>query len=158
MLKELALIVTLLTLFADARPPRYVDLEDDFMQQQLNDPVEMSKEVDIRGPSHNSRLSANLKGKVALVCINYNPCTCILIYLGAERLTIAGGVSMNELLFFHDAIYSIVPCIATYSGLGTLPIQCVSINDVAFSIAPYNAYLFLAAMDTIMNNVACKYQ
>ena len=94
MLKELALIVTLLALFADARPQRYV--------------------IDRRGPSHNSGLSANLKGKVALVCINHNP--CVLIYLGAERLTIAGGVRMNQLLFFHDAIYPIVPCITTYSG------------------------------------------
>ena len=33
--------------------------------------------------------------------------------------------------------------------------QVVSINNVAFPIAPY---LFLVAMDTIMNNAVCKYQ
>ena len=33
--------------------------------------------------------------------------------------------------------------------------QQVSINNVAFHIAPY---LFLVDMDTIMNNAACKYQ
>ena len=71
MLKELAVLVALLALFADARPQSYKDLEDDFMQQQLNNPVEMNKEVDIIDPSHKGRLSANLKGKVACqVCIN----------------------------------------------------------------------------------------
>ena len=68
MLKELALIVTLLALFTDARrrPQRLKDPEDDFMQQQLNNPVE---DVVVRGPSHNNRLSANLKGIVALVVL-----------------------------------------------------------------------------------------
>ncbi|KAL5515284.1 hypothetical protein EMCRGX_G000433 [Ephydatia muelleri] len=42
MLKELALLVTLLTLLADARPQRF--------QEPLNDLDEMSEEVDINGP------------------------------------------------------------------------------------------------------------
>ncbi|KAL5515244.1 hypothetical protein EMCRGX_G000383 [Ephydatia muelleri] len=42
MLKELALLVTLLTLLADARPQRF--------QKPLNDLDEMSEEVDINGP------------------------------------------------------------------------------------------------------------
>ena len=59
MLKELALLVTLLTLLADARPQRFqvcdhwghtIDHWDDFMQEPLNDLDEMSEEVDINGP------------------------------------------------------------------------------------------------------------
>ncbi|KAL5515229.1 hypothetical protein EMCRGX_G000365 [Ephydatia muelleri] len=42
MLKELALLVTLLTVLADARPQRF--------QEPLNDLDEMSEEVDINGP------------------------------------------------------------------------------------------------------------
>ena len=59
MLKELALLVTLLTLLADARPQRFevcdhmrhiIDHWDDFMQEPLNDLDEMSEEVDSNGP------------------------------------------------------------------------------------------------------------
>ena len=59
MLKELALLVTLLTLLADARPQRFqvcdywghiIDHWDDFMQEPLNVLDEMSEEVDINGP------------------------------------------------------------------------------------------------------------
>ena len=55
MLKELALLVTLLTLLADARPQRFEVCDhwghiihhwDDFMQEPLNDQDEMSEEVD----------------------------------------------------------------------------------------------------------------
>ncbi|KAL5515278.1 hypothetical protein EMCRGX_G000426 [Ephydatia muelleri] len=42
MLKELALLVTLLTLLADARPQRF--------EKPLNDLDKMSEEVDINGP------------------------------------------------------------------------------------------------------------
>ena len=31
-------------------------------------------------------------------------------------------------------------------------------NDVAFPIAPYHTDLFSVAMDSTMNNAACKYQ
>ena len=60
MLKELALLVTLLTLLADARPQRFqvcevhwghiIDHRDDFVQEPLNDLDETSEEVDINGP------------------------------------------------------------------------------------------------------------
>eukprot|EP00731_Ephydatia_muelleri_P000316 Em0001g316a len=59
MLKELVLLVTLLTLLADARPQRFqvcdhwddiIDHWDDFMQKPLNVLDEMSEEVDINGP------------------------------------------------------------------------------------------------------------
>ena len=59
MLKELALLVTLLMLLADARPQRFqvcyhwghkIDHWDDFVQEPLNDLDEMSEEVDINGP------------------------------------------------------------------------------------------------------------
>ena len=59
MLKELALLVTILTLLADARPQRFevcdhwshiIDHWDDFVQEPLNDQDEMSEEVDINRP------------------------------------------------------------------------------------------------------------
>ena len=59
MLKELALLVTLLTLLADARPQRFevsdhwghiIDHWDDFVQKPLNDLDKMSEDVDINGP------------------------------------------------------------------------------------------------------------
>ncbi|KAL5515147.1 hypothetical protein EMCRGX_G000272 [Ephydatia muelleri] len=96
MLKELALLVTLLTLLTDARPQRF--------EEPLNDQDEMSEEVDINGPQR---------------------------------------FDNGDLLDNNDEIRDN---------------SDVSIKYVAFPIAPYRDYLFIAAMDIITNNAESEYQ
>ena len=64
-------------------------------------------------------------------------------------------VSISDVaLHANNPTYSLLPWMLIYSTI----MQPVSINDVAFSIAPLQSCLLLVAMDTIMNNAESKYQ
>ena len=71
---------------------------------------------------------------------------------------------MNQGVSINDVEFPNVPLInmSNYSTFVTLDtitcitMQCVSINDVAFPLHLYHAYLFLVVTDAI--NAVCKYQ
>ena len=59
-----------------------------------------------------------------------------------------------QIVSISNVAFSIAPYLFLVA-VDTIMDNAVCINNVAFSIAPY---LFLVAMDTIMNNAGRKYQ